>query len=215
LFPIEAIQAAGYECVFSGQKTYNGVAILSKQKATDILIGIPNFIDEQRRVLAATVGDIRVINLYIPNGQSLDSEKYLYKLDWLQQLTIFLQEELKKHPKVIILGDFNIAPQDIDVHNPKAWEGQVLCSPAEREAFNGLLNLGFSDCFRQLFPEEVVFSWWDYRLNAFKRNMGMRIDHILASYTMAQQCQECYTDKIPRASIRPSDHAPVVAEFLA
>lgn len=212
-FPVSEIEAIGYQAVFSGQKTYNGVAILSRTPATQIVTDLPGLDDPQRRVLAAVVNDIRVVNLYIPNGESVTSDKYQYKLSWLNKLDLFLQHELKHHPKTIVLGDFNIAPADIDVHDPKQWEGHVLCSEKERDAFQAMLKVGFTDCYRQIHPEEKAFSWWDYRLNAFKRNMGLRIDHILASHKLANQCQTCTIDKNPRMHERPSDHAPVVAEF--
>ena len=212
-FPLEVIQEAGYLAVVSGQKTYNGVAILSRQPAKDIIIDIPNLEDPQRRVLGVSIGDIRIMNLYVPNGESVTSAKYQYKLNWLNQLDVFLKQELIKHPKLIVLGDFNIAPDEIDVHDPNLWDGQVLFSQPEREALHELLQMGFSDRFRQLNPSEKNFTWWDYRMNAFKRNMGLRIDHILASKTLSNDCVKCYIDKAPRAWDRPSDHAPVVAEF--
>jgi len=212
-FPIDAIKNAGYEVVFSGQRTYNGVAILSRSKATDILTDLPELGDPQRRVLAAVIDDIRILDIYIPNGESVGSDKYQYKLNWLEKLDLFLKHELQKHPKLIVLGDFNIAPEDIDVHDPKLWEGKVLFSEPERNAFQAMLKVGFHDCFRKLNHQEKSFSWWDYRMNAFKRNMGMRIDHILASDALISKCHTCYIDKTPRAEERPSDHAPVVAEF--
>lgn len=212
-FPIEAIREAGYEVVFSGQRTYNGVAILSRNKAAEIITDLPELDDPQRRVLAVVIDDIRILNLYIPNGESVDSDKYQYKLSWLKQLDVFLKQELQKHPKLIVLGDFNIAPQEIDVHEPKLWEGKVLFSLPERQAFRDMLAEGLTDCFRNMNPEEKSFSWWDYRLNAFRRNMGLRIDHILASPALISHCDKCYIDKTLRAEERPSDHAPVVAEF--
>jgi exodeoxyribonuclease-3 len=212
-FPLDAIQQAGYQAIFSGQRTYNGVAILSRKPAADIITNLPDLDDPQRRVLTAVVDDIRILNLYIPNGQSVESEKYQYKLNWLKKLDIFLKQELQKHPKVIVLGDFNIAPQEIDVHDPARWEGQVLFSQPERQAFREILGLGFKDCFRELNPEEKSYSWWDYRMYAFKRNMGLRIDHILASDLLSTHCRKSYIDALPRADERPSDHAPVVAEF--
>lgn len=212
-FPVDAIKQAGYEVVFSGQKTYNGMAIISKKPSSDIITDLPELDDPQRRVLGVTIDDIRILNLYVPNGESITSEKYKYKLNWLQKLDLFLKKELVRHPKMIILGDFNIAPQEMDVHDPKAWEGQVLFSQPERAAFADILKLGFIDCFRSLSPEEKAFSWWDYRLNAFKRNMGLRIDHILSSLSMASHCNRCIIDKLPRTLERPSDHTPVIAEF--
>lgn len=212
-FPIAAIEDLGYKVVASGQKTYNGVAILSRDKSEDVVFDLPSFADPQRRVLGITIGDIRVLNLYIPNGESVVSKKYEYKMSWLKSLALFLQEERKKHAKMVVLGDFNIAPEEIDVHNPKSWEGQVLFSEPERQAFRDMLAVGFKDCFRMLSPDEKHYSWWDYRLNAFKRDMGLRIDHILASNTLSAHCVKCYIDKDPRGWERPSDHAPVIAEF--
>ena len=174
---------------------------------------IPGFDDPQRRFLAATVGDVRIIDLYVPNGQSVGSDKYQYKLDWLQQLTAFLQKELNTHPHLVVLGDFNIAPEEIDVYDPQQWAGQVLFSEPERAALRGIMAVGLSDCFRVIAPEDKSFTWWDYRLNAFKRNMGLRIDHILASKSLAAQCVKCLIDKAPRGGERPSDHVPVMAEF--
>lgn len=213
-FPITHFTDAGYHATFSGQKTYNGVAILTRQPVTDIVTDLPELEDPQRRVLAVVVNDIRIVNLYIPNGESVDSDKYQYKLKWLAKLDVFLKHELIRHPRTIVLGDFNIAPAEIDVHDPKQWEGHVLFSDKERAAFQAMLDLGFVDCFRQLHPTEKAFSWWDYRLNAFKRNMGLRIDHLLASHSLAKQCTVCAIDKNPRMNERPSDHAPVVAEFM-
>lgn len=213
-FPFAEIQDAGYHVIASGQKTYNGVAIISKEMPVNILTDIPGLEDTQRRVLCAEVGnDLCVLNLYIPNGQSVDSDKYIYKLNWLHKLKLFLQEDLKKHQRLLIMGDFNIAPEDIDVHDPAQWEGSVLCSDAERQAFQHMLDLGFVDCFRQTHPDAQLFSWWDYRMNAYKRNLGLRIDHILASNALAEDCTDCYIDTTPREWERPSDHAPVVAEF--
>jgi len=211
-FPAQVLKEAGYESLFAGQKTYNGVAILSKIPGTEVQIGIPGFADTQQRVLAATVGDIRIVCVYVPNGQSVDSDKYQYKMQWLEALTGWLRGELVKYPKLALLGDYNIAPEDCDVHDPKAWEGQVLCSPAERAAYAGLISLGMRDAFR-LFPqEEKSFSWWDYRMAAFRRNMGLRIDHILLSEALAGHCTSCWIDKSPRKLERPSDHTPVIAE---
>lgn len=212
-FPVSDFEAIGYKVAFSGQKTYNGMAVVSKQPGKDIITDLPGLVDPQRRVLAITLGDIRVLNLYVPNGESVESEKYRYKLDWLEKLTLFLGKELIAHPNLIVLGDFNIAPEDRDVHDPAEWEGHVLCSEPEREAFQGLLRQGLSDCFRLHTQPEKSFSWWDYRLNAFKRNRGLRIDHILASAQLAASCTQCDIDKIPRSAERPSDHAPVIAQF--
>ncbi len=213
-FPARALKEAGYEALFAGQKTYNGVAILSKTPGSEVQIGIPGFEDAQQRVLAATIDGVRIVCVYVPNGQSVDSDKYQYKLRWLQALTDWLRGELVKYPKLALLGDYNIAPEDCDVHDPKAWEGQVLCSEPERAAYAGLIGLGLKDAFR-LFPqEEKCFSWWDYRMAAFRRNMGLRIDHILLSAPLAQECSACWIDKAPRKLERPSDHAPVIAEVV-
>jgi len=212
-FPIDAIREAGYEVVFSGQRTYNGVAILSRKKATNIITDLPGLEDPQRRVLAAVIDDIRILNVYIPNGESVDSAKYQYKLNWLAKLDIFLKQELQKHPKLIVLGDFNIAPEEMDVHDPALWEGKVLFSEAERKAFQAMLEAGLNDCFRRLNHQEKKFSWWDYRMNAFKRNRGLRIDHILVSHALVSKCHASYIDISPRLEDRPSDHAPVVAEL--
>jgi len=213
-FPVAAIHEAGYTSIFSGQKTYNGVAMLIKQKThQDIITDLPQLNDPQRRVLGALIEDIFVLNLYVPNGQSVGSEKYQYKLTWLKHLDNYLQTELKKYPRMLILGDFNIAPEEIDVHDPAQWQDQVLFSLVERQAFRDLLKIGFQDCFRKLHPTQQQYSWWDYRLNAFKRNMGLRIDHILASDALAEHCTICHIDKTLRAGERPSDHVPVIAEF--
>lgn len=212
-FPTLDIAEVGYQAVFSGQKTYNGVAILSRLPAHDLITDLPALDDPQRRVLAATIGGVRVLNLYVPNGQAVGSDKYRYKLGWLSQLNAWLATELKQHNKLVVLGDFNIAPEDRDVHDPSAWAGQVLCSEPERAAFQRLIEQGLKDTFR-LFPqEERSFSWWDYRAAAFRRNLGLRIDHILASPALAAVCHGCRIDPAPRRLERPSDHAPVVAEF--
>ena len=212
-FPADELKGAGYHVAFSGQKTYNGVAILSRTPQTEVQAGIPDFSDEQKRVLAATVDGVRIVCAYVPNGQSVDSEKYEYKLNWLAALERWLSGELQRHPSLAVLGDYNIAPADDDVYDPKAWAGQVLCSDKEREAFNRLIGLGLKDSFR-LFPQpERSFSWWDYRMNAFRRKMGLRIDHILASHALAQACTRCEIDIEPRKLERPSDHAPVIAEY--
>lgn len=212
-FPIDEIKQAGYQAYFSGQKTYNGVATLSRIQGGDVLTGIPGFIDPQRRILAVTVGSLRILNLYVPNGESTTSEKYQYKLNWLQNMRDFLKQELQKYPKLVVLGDFNIAPDAQDVHDPAIWEGRVLCSAPERAALRDLLALGFADCFRLHPQPEKSFTWWDYRMNGFKRNLGLRIDHILASNELSSACQRCYIDKNPRTLERPSDHTVVVAEF--
>jgi len=216
-FPLTELEAAGYHCAWSGQKTYNGVAILSRTSLAEVTTGMPSFPDEQKRIIAATIGGgaeaVRVVCAYVPNGQAVDSEKYEYKLKWLEVFRLWLDEELGKHPLLAVLGDYNIAPADEDVYDPKAWEGQVLCSPREREAFRRLLALGLKDSFRMFTQREKSFTWWDYRLNAFKRNLGLRIDHILLSSELASFCQACSIDVEPRRLERPSDHAPVMAEL--
>ena len=212
-FPQAALQAAGYHSVFSGQKTYNGVAILSRTPASEVQIGIPDFGDEQKRVIAATFGGIRVVCVYIPNGQSIDSDKYQYKLAWLTALHDWLKQELTRHPKLVLLGDYNIAPEDRDVHDPVAWQGNVLVSEPERKQFRNLIRLGLCDSFRLFEQAEKSYSWWDYRMMAFRRNMGLRIDHILISELLVAQCKSCVIDKVPRKLERPSDHAPVVVEL--
>jgi exodeoxyribonuclease III len=210
-FPMAEIAAAGYQVVFTGQKTYNGVAILSKHPMTDVVKNIPSFEDEQQRVIAATINDVRVICAYIPNGQSVDSEKYQYKLKWLEGMHNWLSGECTAHPKLALLGDYNIAPEDRDVHDPAAWQGQVLVSDLERAAFRRLLDLGLKDAYRLFEQPEKTYSWWDYRQLAFRRNMGLRIDHILLSEPLAAKCTACIIDKAPRKLEQPSDHTPVVA----
>ena len=210
-FPLAEIQAAGYAAAFSGQKTYNGVAILSREPASAISCGIAGFADLQRRVISADVGGMRLVCAYVPNGQSIDSEKYQYKLNWLSAFSGWLKQELALHARLAVLGDFNIAPEDRDVHDPKAWEGQVLVSRPERDAFQGLIDLGFRDSFRLFEQAEKSYTWWDYRMNGFKRNLGLRIDHILLNAGLA--CASCSIDLEPRRNERPSDHAPVIAEI--
>jgi len=212
-FPRAEIEAAGYRAVFAGQRTYNGVAILSRAEASGIVVDIPGLDDPQRRILAATLGDLRVLNLYVPNGESVESDKYRYKLDWLARLTAWVQAELKAYPKLVMLGDFNIAPEPRDVHDPKLWEGSVLYSEPERAAFRRLIETGLCDTFRLFDQVEQSFTWWDYRMQAFRRNRGLRIDHILASEPLCRACVGCQIDKAPRTHGRPSDHAPVAAEF--
>ncbi len=211
-FPLAEIEAAGYRALYAGQKTYNGVALLARDVATDPVIAIPGFEDPQKRVLAATVGDTRVVCLYVPNGQSVGSDKYYYKLDWLDALINWIADELKRHPRLAVLGDFNIAPEDRDVYDPAAWAGRVLVSEEERARFRALLDLGLKDAFRLFGQPEGSFSWWDYRLDAFSRNLGLRIDHILLSPALAERCSACQIDTGPRKLKRPSDHAPVIAQ---
>jgi exodeoxyribonuclease-3 len=211
-FPIAEINAAGYQVVWSGQKTYNGVALMTRNHCENIETNFPNFADDQKRLLAATVDGIRIINVYVPNGQSVGSDKYQYKLLWLEHLYDYVKQALTQYEKVLILGDFNIAPEDQDVFDPKAWAGQVLCSDDERAALEKILSLGFQDAFR-LFPQQAqVYSWWDYRTFAFQGNRGLRIDLMLTNAALAKELQRCWVDIAPRAWERPSDHAPVLLE---
>ncbi len=212
-FPQAEIETAGYHCAFNGQKTYNGVATLSRVPATQTVMELPGANDPQRRLLATTHNGVRILNVYIPNGQEVDSDKYRYKLDWLDRLQEFLEAELEEFPELVLLGDFNIAPEDRDVHDPQAWAGHVLCSNPEREAFQGLLDLGLHDAFRLFESGGDHYSWWDYRQGAFRRNHGLRIDHILASHALAERCVACTIDSTPRKHERPSDHTPVMAQF--
>lgn len=212
-FPADGLREIGYQSIASGQKTYNGVAVISKLEPTNPVTDLPGLEDPQRRVLASTTGDVRVINLYVPNGSEVGSEKYAYKLGWLASLRDFLEAELALNENVVVLGDFNIAPADEDVHDPEKWGEAILCSPKERAALEALLALGLVDVFRKFEQPEKTFSWWDYRAAGFRRNAGLRIDLILASEAMATRCTASYVDKEPRAWERPSDHAPVVAEF--
>lgn len=210
-FPVADIEAAGYHVAFSGQKTYNGVALLSKTPITDVLCGNPHFPDEQKRLIAGTVNGVRVISAYVPNGQEVGCDKYDYKLAWLAALETWLKAELAAHPRLAICGDYNIAPDDRDVHDPKRWSGNILCSDAERNAFQSLLNLGLNDAFRLFEQPEKTFSWWDYRMLGFQKNQGLRIDHLLISDALARSCTASGIDRAPRKRERPSDHAPVWA----
>jgi exodeoxyribonuclease-3 len=212
-FNADAFREIGYESIASGQKTYNGVAVISRESTSDPVTDFPGYEDPQRRILAATINGVRVINLYIPNGNSVGSDKYDYKLGWLEALRGFLEQELQTHEKLVVLGDFNIAPEDRDVHNPAKWGDSILCSPAERAALRSLMDLGLADVFRQFEQPDNTFSWWDYRAAGFRRNAGLRIDLILASDALATHCAASYVDREPRTWERPSDHAPVVAEF--
>lgn len=210
-FPVAEIEAAGYAVVYTGQKTYNGVAILSRHPMTDVVRNNPLFPDEQQRIIAATIEGMRVVCAYVPNGQSVGSDKYEYKLRWLLALREWLASELAAHPQLALLGDYNIAPADGDVHDPAAWAGSVLVSEPERAAFRGLCELQLADAFRLFDQPERLFSWWDYRQLAFRRNMGLRIDHILLSPPLAKRCTSCVIDKAPRKWEQPSDHTPVIA----
>ncbi len=211
-FPRAEIEAAGYRVVFSGQKTYNGVAILSREPATGTVTAIPAFPDEQKRVLAATIGGVRIACLYVPNGESVGSEKYQYKLRWLSAAREWLKDEISRNARLAVLGDFNVAPEARDVHDPELWEGKVLFSEPERAALRHLAEIGLSDAFRLFDQPAGAFTWWDYRMNGFRRKRGLRIDHILLSEPLAKQCTSCTIDIEPRGAERPSDHAPVVAE---
>lgn len=213
-FPLEALREAGYHAVYAGQPTYNGVALLSRNgPGEDVVTDIPGLDDPQRRIIAATFGDVRVINLYVVNGSEVGSEKFAYKMHWLEQVTAWVAEERKQHEKLIVMGDFNIAPEDRDVHDPEAWAGGILVSEPEREALQRIVDLGLSDTFRQFEQEEKLFSWWDYRRVAFRRNAGLRIDLVLASKALSGACSAAWIDKEPRRQERPSDHTPVIAEF--
>ncbi len=212
-FPQADIEAAGYNVVFSGQKTYNGVAIISKSAATDVVTDVPGLDDPQRRILAATIDGVRVLNLYVVNGQEVGSDKYAHKLHWLDKVTDYMQAQLAEHERFVTVGDFNIAPEDRDVHDPEAWHERILCSTPEREALQKIIGLGLTDVFREFEQEEESYSWWDYRAAGFRRNRGLRIDLILASEALARNCSASYIDKEPRRLERPSDHTPVVAEF--
>ena len=209
-FAYDDLKAAGYHAVHLGQKTYNGVAILSTHEMADVEHGIAGFEDEQSRVISATINGIRVVCVYIVNGQAVDSEKYEYKMRWLTALIAWLDVELKKYPNLVLLGDYNIAPEDRDCHDPAAWIGQILVSPKEREMFAKITALGLHDSFRLFEQPEKSFSWWDYRMMGFRRNFGMRIDHILVSNALKDKCISCEIDKAPRKLERPSDHTPVV-----
>jgi exodeoxyribonuclease-3 len=212
-FPFAEIEAAGYHAVHHGQKTYNGVAILARSAALDVVRNIPDFDDPQARVIAATVDGVRIVCAYIPNGQAVGSDKYEYKLKWLRALNRWLADELARHPRLALLGDYNIAPEDRDVHDPVAWRGQILCSEAERDAFRAMTALGLADAFRLFEQPEKAFSWWDYRMLGFQKNLGLRIDHIMLSPALAADCTACAIDRAPRKLERPSDHAPVFAEL--
>jgi exodeoxyribonuclease III len=213
-FPLAELHAAGYQAVHCGQKAYNGVAILARSRPLEVQHGIPGFPDDPKRVIAATVEGLRLVCLYAPNGQSVGSDKYGYKLRWYEAVTAWLKSEVGLHPRLALLGDLNIAPEARDVHDPKRWEGQIHFSEPEREALQRLMReAGLADAFRLFAQPDKEFSWWDYRLAAFQRNWGLRIDHILLSPQLAKRCTGCTIDKSPRRLQRPSDHAPVIAEL--
>ena len=212
-FPLAEIEATGYQAVFNGQKTYNGVAILSKKPLADVTLDIPGFADEQKRIIAGTLDGVRIVCGYFPNGQAVGSDKFAYKLAWLEALTGWLRAELLVTPRLVLAGDYNIAPEDRDAHPD--WEHEIHVSVPERDAFKALLGLGLTDAFRLFEQDERSFSWWDYRMMAFRRNVGLRIDHLLLSAPLAEKCSACFVDKTPRKLERPSDHAPVVVEIAS
>jgi exodeoxyribonuclease-3 len=212
-FPRAEVERLGLDGAWHGQRTYNGVALLAREPLADVVRGMPGYDDPQARVLAATVRGVRVIDVYVPNGQSVGSDKYAYKLAWLERLRAYVAAEVARHPQLVVLGDFNIAPDDRDVHDPAAWQGQVHVSDAERAALAGITDLGLVDVFRRRAPEARSYSWWDYRAAAFRRNAGLRIDLLLASDALMARCRDCRIDREPRGWERPSDHAPVVASF--
>ncbi len=212
-FPRAAFEEAGWHVVFSGQKTYNGVAIVARSEPTEIVTDIPDLDDPQRRILGATIDGVRIYNLYVPNGSEVGSEKYAYKLDWLEKITAHLAEERARHERFVVVGDFNITPGDADVYDPEALAGDIHCSEPERAALQRLCGVGLTDTFRLFEQPEGAFSWWDYRMNAFRRNLGLRIDLVLASDALRDACESCAIDVAPRRNERPSDHAPVIAAF--
>ncbi|MDQ0623702.1 exodeoxyribonuclease III [Paraburkholderia graminis] len=216
-FPRAELEEKGYRSWFAGQKTYNGVGILVRAglnvDEASVVRNIPGFDDLQQRVVAATVEGVRIISAYFPNGQAPGTDKFAYKLRWLAALHDWVKSEMALYPKLALLGDYNIAPDDRDVHDPKAWEGQNLVSPEERAEFVRLIELGLVDAFRRFEQPEKIYSWWDYRMMAFRRNAGLRIDHILLSKALAETCASCEVDKVPRKWDQPSDHAPVVAQL--
>lgn len=214
-FPCAELQELGFHCVMSGQKTYNGVALIAREPLTEVVTGLPGSDDPQRRLIAATCGGVRYVNVYVPNGQAVGSEKYEYKLRWLRALRGFLESELATHEQLVVMGDFNIAPDDRDVHDPVLWKDQILCSEPEREALRLLVELGLADSFRLFDQPGALFSWWDYRAAGFRRNLGLRIDLLLASKPLAARCESAWIDIAPRRVERPSDHAPVFARFAA
>jgi exodeoxyribonuclease-3 len=222
-FPRSPLEALGYHLYISGQKSYNGVAILSRTPVEDISIGFAPVLgtdaigdlDEQKRVISGIVGNVRIVNLYVPNGSSVGSEKYDYKLRWLGMLREFLQALLEKQPKALcVCGDFNIALEDRDIHDPKGRENHIMASPAERQALQQVLEVGLADAFRKFTSEGGHFSWWDYRTHAFSRNRGWRIDHHYLTPELYERATSCTIDISPRKLAQPSDHAPVIVELL-
>jgi len=212
-YPFKELEDAGYTSIASGQKTYNGVATLSKIPQTDPVFDFPDLADPSRRILCSTIGDVRVLNIYVPNGQSVGSDKYDYKLNWLKHCCDFIAAEFQQHEKLIVLGDFNIAPEDRDIHDPITWAGHILCSKSEREAFNAILDVGLQDTFRLFDQPKACYSWWDFRTRAFASNRGWRIDLILGTNAIGKTAKDSWIDIEPRTWERPSDHTPVVLEF--
>jgi exodeoxyribonuclease III len=212
-FPVEAFSEIGYHASFTGQPAYNGVAMLSRTPQQDVVTALDALEDPQRRVVGATIGELRILNLYVPNGQAVGTDKYAYKLAWLDKLHDHLRSELARHPRLVVMGDFNIAPEDRDVHDPEEWAGKVLCSEPERAALARIMALGLVDTFRLFKQPDGVYSWWDYRAAGFRRNRGLRIDLVLASEKLVAACRRAWVDVEPRRHERPSDHAPVAASF--
>jgi exodeoxyribonuclease-3 len=212
-FPHAQIQAAGWHSQWFGQKTYNGVALLSRSEPSEVVHNIPGFEDPQARVIAATVDGLRVIGAYFPNGQAPGTDKFAYKMAWMEALQTWVRDELQRHPRLVLMGDYNVAPEDRDVHDPVAWAGQIHCTDEERAHFRALLGLGLVDAFRLFDQPPRTWSWWDYRNLAFRKNQGLRIDHILVGSALQSQVAACSIDKLPRKNERPSDHAPVLVEL--
>ncbi len=213
VFPVEEIRELGYEVTCSGQKTYNGVALITRHPVTDVVVDVPNLDEPERRILGASVDGVRVLNLYVINGREVGHEKYHWKLHWLGKVSDYIESQLQADNRFIVMGDFNIAPADEDTHDPAVWKDRILCSALERQALQRLFDMGLSDTFRLFEQSEKSFSWWDYRAAGFRRNLGLRIDLILSGEAMTKSCIKSYIDKEPRKLERPSDHAPVVAEF--
>jgi exodeoxyribonuclease-3 len=209
-FPVAAFTEAGYQAHWFGQKTYNGVALISRSEGVEVVKNIPGFEDDMSRVIAATYGDVRVIGAYFPNGQAPDSDKFVYKMRWLDALRDWVKDEMTRHPNLVLLGDYNITFDALDMWDPIALAGTIHCTDAEREKLQALIDLGLTDSFRLFEQPEKSYSWWDYREFAFRRNRGLRIDHILISQTLKARATACVIDRAPRKNERPSDHAPVL-----
>ena len=209
-FPVAAFNEVGYQAHWFGQKTYNGVALISRSEGVDVVKNIPGFEDEMSRVIAATYGDVRVIGAYFPNGQAPDSDKFVYKMRWLDALRDWVKDEMTRHPKLVLMGDYNITFDELDMWDPVALAGTIHCTDAERDKLQALIDLGLTDSFRLFDQPEKSYSWWDYREFAFRRNRGLRIDHILISEALKPHATACVIDRAPRKNERPSDHAPVV-----